>query len=370
MEVSYHLVEQVVDTTILFVAGPGGWGSGGWGVWGWGSGPPEVIQPASLTAMYVGAMIIVGWGLDTAEVVTITGITWNGYIYTTAFVNSHSAGETILAPTFPSQQTTDPFFTQAQMLEWISRAQNEFLSLCPTYYALTYQTLSYGQIYQATPANCIEINRVAVSQYMTLLTSLTRTDDEVVAVSESPHGLAVGSTIFIQNPTAGFGGVFEIDTIISPTSFSYPQVADDGTATGGAILYFSRAYETTQAELSMTNRAWQNNYQASPTQWAEDRAGLYRWLVGAKPASNYPVELLCSIRDTDTLGLLDHFLISDSLCFALKWKVLAYALGSDNEQSDPTRAAYAESRFQRAVAATNRYLEGYNLTPQGRADAT
>jgi len=349
-EISYHLLENVVQAVCTnFAAGP-------------------IITVSNQTAMYDGAQVVVGWGLSNAEVVTITSVNGGGTINTTALVNSHNPGETILAPTFPSQVPVDEFFTQAQMIEWISRANNELLSQVPVAYLVSYQNLLYGQVFQNTPSNCIEINRVAASTYYCALTSLTRTNDEVVAVAQSPHGLAKGSTIFVQNATAGFGGVFEVDTIISPTSFSYPQTAADGSATGGAILYFSRIYETTQAEITMTDRTWRNDFVPTPGAWFEDRSGLYRWGVNGRPSSNYPVELLCSIRDSDTLTLLDGFLVPDTLVYLIKHKVLAYALGSENEQSDPARAAYCEQRFQRGVAAIRRYLEGFQLNPQGQSN--
>jgi hypothetical protein len=331
--------------------------------WGYGSGPPEVIFPASLDAMYVGAMIVVGWGLDTAEVVTITGIDYtHDAIYTTAFVNVHAAGETILAPTFPYEAANgDPAFTQQEMLGYLSRCQNEFLAACPVYYELSQQSLVFGQIFQDTPANCIEINRVSISQTYIAIASLTRASGTVTLASFDPHGLAAQSTVYIQNPTAGWGGVFEVLTVPSPTTLTYSQVAADDSTTGGAILYFNRMYETTQAEISMTNRNWQNGYATSPNQFFEDRSGLYKWGVGGKPASNYPVELLCSIRDTDTLGLLDGFLLSDVLVYLLKYGVLAYAFSKDGIQQDPARAKYCKMRFDRGCMAVNRYLDGFQL---------
>lgn len=361
MEVSFHLVEEVVDTTIITVVGPGGYGSGGYGQYGYGSGSPEVIKPASTTAMYDGALIIVGWGLDTAEVVTILHVTLTGYIYTSAFVNVHNPGETILAPTFPTQQTTDPFYTQQEMLGYLSRAQNEFLSACPVYYQLVQQNLLYGQILQATPGNCIELSRVAASQYFAVIATITRANDSVLLVTVDPHGLQKGSTIYVQNATAGFGGVFEVETVPTPSSITYTQIADDGSATGGAILYFARIYETTQAELTMANRNWRNTFVNVPTSYFEDRSGLYMWGVGGRPSANFPVELLMGIRDTDTLGLLDNFLVPDTLAFVLKYGALSYIFSKDGVQQDPTRAAYCRQRFERGIAATNRYLRGFEM---------
>lgn len=361
MEISFHLIEEVVDTTIITVVGPGGYGSGGYGQYGYGSGSPEVIKPASTTAMYDGALIIVGWGLDTAEVVTILHVTLTGYIYTSAFVNVHNPGETILSPTFPTQAPTDPFFMQSEMLGYLSRAQNEFLSACPVFYQLVQQNLVYGQIFQVTPGNCIELSRVAASQYFAVIATITRADNAVLLVTVDPHGLQVGSTIFVQNETAGFGGVFEVLTVPTKSSITYTQIADDGSATGGAILYFARIYETTQAELSMANRNWRNTFVNVPTSYFEDRSGLYMFGVGGKPSSNFPVELLMGIRDTDTLDLLSGFLVPDSAVFILKYGALSFALSKDGVQQDPTRAAYCRQRFERGIASVNRYIRGYEM---------
>lgn len=361
MEISCHLIEQVVQTTIVTVVGPGGYGTGGYGQYGYGGGSPEVIKPASTIAMYDGALIVVGWGLDTAEVVTILHVTLTGYIYTTAFVNVHGAGETILSPTFPTQQPTDPFFTQQEMLGYLARAQNEFLSACPVYFELVQQTLIFGQIFQNTPDNCIELSRVAASQFFAQIATITRSGDSVLLVTTNPHGLQVGSTFFVQNGTDGFGGVFEALTVPTPSSLTYEQIADDGTATGGSVLYFSRLYETTSAELTMSDRNWRNKYANSPSAYFEDRSGLYMWGVSAKPSSNFPVELLMGIRDTDTLGLLDGFLVPDMLTYIVKYGALAYIFSKDGVQQDPTRAAYCRQRFEKGIVAVNRYIDGFTM---------
>jgi hypothetical protein len=371
MEISFHLIEQVCFTTLTSYVGPGGYGTGAYGGvpgasgYGYGSGPPEVVLLASNNALYVGAMIVIGWGLSTQEVVTVLGIAPNGFVYMSAFANAHNPGEIVLGPTFPTQETTDPFYRQEEMLTYLARAQAEFLTDCPCYYEFSQQPLTYGQIIQATPSNCIEINRVAASQFFVPITSITIASNEATVVTGSPHGLQVGSSIFIQSPVAGFGGVFELDSVPSPTSFTYPQIKADGTAAGGSIYYFSRLYEVTQTELTMANRTWRNDYVGLPQSWFEDRTGLYKWGTGGKPASNFQAELLCSIRDTDTLGLLDGFLVNDVLVPALKYKTLAFAFGKDGVQQDPTRAAYCEDRYKRYVAATNRFLVGMSLGLKG-----
>jgi hypothetical protein len=364
MEVSYHLVEQVCFCTATAVA-QGGYGDGGFGENGYGDPVGALFTVSSQTAMYVGALIIIGWGLTTAEVVTITEINADGTILTTATVNAHNAGETILAPTFPTQAPTDPFYTIQEMLGYLSRAQNEFLTECGTYFQLFQQSVTYGQIIQSTPPTAIEIERVALSTFYSAIATITIASNVATVVTVDPHGLQVGSTIYIQNPTAGFGGCFQVASVPSTTSLTCKQVAANSSATGGAIIYFSRLYETTSAEITMTDRTWRNDYVQNPSQWYEDRTGLYKWGVNGRPASNFPVELLCTVRDTDTLGLLDGFLIPDTLCYILKHKVLAFAFMKDGVAQDPARAAYCEQRYRRGVMAVQRYLRGMEMGLKG-----
>ncbi len=365
-EVSLHLIEPIVFTTASAFA-VGGYNDGPYNTLGYNDPRGSLLYVASQNAMYVGAQIVVGWGLTTQEVATITQINADGTVLTTTLVNSHNPGETILAPTFPTQQPVDPHWQQSEMLGYLSRAQNEFLTDCGCFYQFATQNMVYGQLVQNTPGTCIEINRIAASQINTLVTSLTRTNNEVTCVTVNPHGLVAGSTFFMQNAAAGFGGVFEIDTVVSPTSFTYTQIAANGSATGGAVLYFTRLYETTQAELSMSDRTWKNNYVGTPSFWYQDRQGVYKFGVGGKPASNFPLQLLMSVRDTDTLGLLDGFLVPDVLVPIIKWKVLAYAFSKNGVQQDPQRAKYCEDRYRKGVAATNRFLTGMSLGLKGGA---
>jgi hypothetical protein len=83
--------------------------------------------------------------------------------------------------------------------------------------------------------------------------------------------------------------------------------------------------------------------------------------VGGNPTpagGDFPVELLCSIRDTDSLALTDGFLIPDILTYILKYKVLEYAWTKDGVQQNLSLAKYCADRFERGVLATTRWLNG------------
>lgn len=349
-EMSLHLLQEIVLTTTSapVVAGS------------------QTVPVGSTTAMYVGAEVAVEPYTALAEVVTIAAVS-PGVSFTAVFANAHASGVQVIGATFPTQEQTDPIFTQSEMLGYLSRANNEYLSKCPVSYALAAQNLTFGQVYQNTPNTCIEINRIAVSTYYCQLVSLTRVNDVVTVVAASPHGLVQDSTFSVQNSTAGFSGAFAVATVVNATTFTYVQIASDGTTTGGAIISFSRIYETTSAEITMADRNWKNSYVNTPTAWAEDRAGLYRWLINGKASSNFPCELLMSVRDEDSLTLLSGFLVPDTLVPYLKYKALAYAFMKDGIMQDQQRAAYCESRFDRGVAATNRFLLGFQVGLKGAA---
>lgn len=349
-EISLRMLQQIAFTTLTESVSTGS----------------QTVTVGSTIAMYVGAQIVVDPYTNIAEVVTITAFV-PGVSFTAVFANAHASGAQVIGATFPTQVATDALYTQSEMLGYLSRAQNEFLAKAPVFYALEQQNLTFGQVFQNTPTNCIEINRVAASTYYVQITSLTRTGGVVTAITASPHGLVQNSSIYIQNPTTGFGGVFQVATVISPTSFTYPQDAANGSATGGAILSFSRIYETTQTEITMTDRTWRNESMNTPTAWFEDRSGLYRWGINCKASSNFPCELLMSIRDTDTLSFLDEFLIPDMLVYLLAYKTMQYAFGKDGVMQDQQRAAYCGQRFDRGVMAVNRFLRGYEMNLKGAA---
>ena len=53
---------------------------------------------------------------------------------------------------------------------------------------------------------------------------------------------------------------------------------------------------------------------------------MYKWGVGGLPSSNFPVELLCAVRDTDTLSLIDGLLVPDVVAHGVKYLALGVCL--------------------------------------------
>jgi hypothetical protein len=130
---------------------------------------------------------------------------------------------------------------------------------------------------------------------------------------------------------------------------------------------WSRLYEGTQEEWGMTNPQWRMQHVTQLTDWGEDRAGDYGWLVKGIPATSFLVEILCSIRDSDILALTDGFLVSDVCLHGVKYKALQYCFEKDGEIRDPLRSRYCAMRYDRIVLATRRWMGAMGLMPSADA---
>ena len=150
--------------------------------------------------------------------------------------------------------------------------------------------------------------------------------------------------------------MFQVSTVPTTRTLTYSQIAANATTTGGLIAYWTRLYESTQEELNMVNRQWQQT-PGFPSSFFEDRTGLYHWGLAPKPEVQTPVELLYSIRDADTLGLLDGFAVPDNVLYLCKWQALGYALEKIGVLQDMQRAAYCHERYNRGVLAVQRFVD-------------
>ena len=75
--------------------------------------------------------------------------------------------------------------------------------------------------------------------------------------------------------------------------------------------------------------------------------------------------MICSIRDSDTLTLLDGFLISDVILLYAKYLAMSYIFSKDGVYKDPQRAQYCDMRFKRGVAAVQRWIDNMVVQAQG-----
>ncbi len=355
-EVSYHLVEPVLDAQITAISLDTLF---------------QLSDPTAILKVYPGAQIVVGWGLPTAEIVTIIAVTAPNFITVSSMTNSHAAGETVLSPTFATQQPTDPLYTQQEMLGYLARAQNNFLNKVPLILTLSEQLLSVGQQYQATPPTTIEIERVAVTngQAQTAqILAVTRTANVVTCTLTIPGpapqftpGLAIqvaGVTDDSFN-TQDNATVTILTVSADGLTLTWAQTAPDSASLGGAIgtPLRARLYESSQEQLTMRDPAWQSNPNSdAPTNWYEDRTGVYQWGVGPIPRGSYYAEVLSSQRDSESLTLLSGFLLPDIFLPYVKYGVLAAAWSKDGEQRSPTLARFCQQRFDFGVMLAERFL--------------
>lgn len=348
LEMSFELVEPYLySTTASAVASAG----------------TATVQVNTLgypvVAVYSGAQLVIDSGLS-QEVISV--ISFNAAVtpptITATFSVPHLSGVQLIGATFPTQAASgDQFFSQSEILSYLARAQNVFLSDVPIVYALNTQTVQAGQTLQPFPCDVVDAVRIASSYQNVALTSLVRSGGTVTAASQSPHGMVANETFAIlQSPDPSFDGAFTVATVPSSTTWTYPQSGINATTSGGGYAgLWLRLLEVSFEELAMQNPAWRSAYITSLRNWFEDRQGLYQWGIGGIPSSNFPVELLCSVRDTDTLQMTDGFLTPDVMLHAVRWKAMQFCMEKDGEQRDANRAQYCKMRYDRLVVAVRRW---------------
>jgi hypothetical protein len=349
LEMSFELVEPTLySTTASAVVSPGS----------------ATIQVNSLgypvSAVYVGAQLLIDANLS-QEVIEVSAFdpTAAPPTITATFALPHASGVQLIGATFPTQAMSgDYFYSQSEILSYLARAQNVFLSDVPLVFAINTQTVQYGQTIQPFPCDVVEAHRIASSYQNVALASLTRLNNVVTAVSLSPHGLIPSEKFaIIQAPDPTFDGSFNVATVPDNLHWTYPQVGPNATVSGGGMAgLWLRLLECSQEELAMQNPMYANNFVTNLKAWSEDRAGLYQWMVAGRPSSNFPCEILCSIRDTDVLQMGDGFLVPDVFLHFVRYLALSYALTKDGEMSDPSRAKYCLERYKRGVMAAKRWL--------------
>lgn len=165
VEISGHLVEDIVNTQLTAAAT---------------ASPSATLQVISTLAMYPGAEIVIsnsnGTNPTIFTVSSVAGITVTGKL-----LANYSSGSLLLGGTFPTQQPSDPLWTQAEILGYLARAQNEFLSKVPCIFQFTQQQIGQGEEYQALPPNAIELERVSINGkrlYEVAQTQLTMTNPQ------------------------------------------------------------------------------------------------------------------------------------------------------------------------------------------------
>ena len=133
---------------------------------------PAVWVP--VPCFYVGAVLVCGVGAS-LEVVTVTAVNV-GVSFTAVFVNPHAVGEWINGATFPVRYPTDPLFTQAEMISYISSACSDFYTDVPLCYNIAALSVAPTQQNTALPGDSLFPVRVAYKSYPLRETSQSNLD--------------------------------------------------------------------------------------------------------------------------------------------------------------------------------------------------
>lgn len=362
IEISCHLLEDFVWTTLATaVPIPG----------------ISTVMVNSLginrNAVYVGARLVVDTGVN-QEIVTVTAVNPAANTFSAAFNFAHAIGTLVQGATFPVQAASgDPLFTQSEILGYIARSQHDFLMECPVHFRASTQFAEFGQIYQQLPCDTIELAHISSSTMSVALAVLDRTSNVVTAASVSPHGMIPGQKFSVYNvPDPSFVGAFTVASVIDPVTLTYIQYAPDADiadATGGSLILWKRVYLTDQESLYQQNPFWRNQNITEIRSAYEDRTGNYRFGINGKAATRFPLEIVVSIRDTDTLEMTDGFLVPDLCLHIVKYKALEYVWGKDGEVRNPLLQKYCEMRFRRGVMAVQRWLDGVGIETGIQANA-
>lgn len=254
-------------------------------------------------SMYVGAMVVVG-SLDTIdfEVVTITA-TNPGTSFTATFANSHVANEPIYGPTFPVQNTAgDPFFTQGEVLQYLSNAVNDFLLRVPLAYIVTEITVAATAGQTALPDDCMFPVRVA------------------------------------------------------------PQVLD----ASGNPLGFYGLRETSQANLDSMVPLWNLQAAGTPQAYFRDKLPLETVGIWPRPANNTPMELVYANRGEGTMGLADGFVIPDVFLPTIKARTLEFCYSKDGEQRSPGMSKFWNQQYEYGCKVARKFLDAVVEDPNAQ----
>ena len=145
-DISYVLVEPVVSIPLGAPVAGGAW----------------TLTPSSMTGIYDGAQLVAGVPGGNLELLTVANVTATTFDVT--FQNAHLASEVVSGATFPlAPQDSTHFFTQEEMLEYLSNAQNRYLTACPFLLNTATQIFNPGIKVSGLPADAVQLERVAVN---------------------------------------------------------------------------------------------------------------------------------------------------------------------------------------------------------------
>lgn len=145
-DVGYALLEPNVNTTLGTTINPG---------------IAVTVTPPSMTAIYPGAMLIVGSG-ESREVVTVASVT--ATTFTAPFQQAHASTDVLTGTTFPSGYPEKQTLTQESALNFISDAQNDFLLRVRPIFSTQLLELTNGNRIYDQSDDAIRVERVSIDE--------------------------------------------------------------------------------------------------------------------------------------------------------------------------------------------------------------
>lgn len=140
--------------------------------------PGSQTIPISFTPtwVYAGAQLVVDAGTP-QEIVTVTAVdaTTSPFTLTATFANAHAAGAPLFGATFPTGQPYMPFYTQAEVLDYLADAQKDFLLRVQAVLSVASVNTVQNQRWYNIPDQAVRLERVAMEGqelYNTTQTSL------------------------------------------------------------------------------------------------------------------------------------------------------------------------------------------------------
>ena len=342
-QVSFSLVEQIVNTTLGGAVSPGA----------------NIVTPPSMVGIYNGALLIIGSG-TTREIVTASAVAPANF--TATFVNAHPATDAIYAATFPSGQPPMFLFTQTEMLNYLVNAQQDFLLKVRLLYSIAQVNYAVGEQYFTQPGSAIRIERIARKVQPAVSTTLgaTITTNGILPVTAT---VTPGSMLgIVPNAILSVGDTSsrELIKIISTTlttftaSFLNSHAPSDPVVASATWLDL---FNTSTADLDMLQQNWAIDI-GDPTNWFQDATSATGYGVYPNPAPAGTLELWYSDRGPDSLALTDTLSVLDIFTPALKYKVLEMAFLKDGEQRDTQRAKFCTENYKFWVMAGVKFMRG------------
>jgi hypothetical protein len=384
MDVSYSLIEDVVNTKV----NPSG-GAVASGI--------QTVTPGSMLAIYAGAQLVCGTGSD-IEVIDVLSVTSS--TFSADFANAHAPTDPLIGATFPSGQGDSiPLWTQSEMLQYLSEAQNSFLLAVQPIYTIGTQPLTMGRFIYPQPSDAIRMERVSIAelnaiQPVVLLDSTGQAWQIIVSndgtslgaekvAGSAPTFILLGDTQSTNIWEVGVETTGQLAVLAQAVPQSVPltllvsangtvyslQVATSGTtqdlvttlSSASAAGYASSVelWDETETSLDWLETNWQSQTgQSNPSYWFQDKVGVGNFGVGPPPQVGSTARIFYSQRGSPSLGFLTPYLLPDVMTPALRWRVLSLALSKDGEQRNVELSRWAAQWFDMWCIVARKYLAG------------